>query len=141
MGGFSISVPDDPSRTFPVNPRQLLWFIEQGLVQVPSVTSKEIEDKSKEDSLTQVLASGQTMWFVAQCIGRGVHRLPVSTLEITTMAYVACMLPSTPTPLEIIHWPPGSSERLDKLAPQDRFFVLPASQPNSIPASDQLRRH
>ena len=130
MGGFVISVPDDPSRPFPVNPKQLLWLIEKGLIQVPSITSKEINDKSKADSLAKALAFGQTMWFVAQCVGRGIQGLPVSTLEITTLSYIACMLPSilfwwrkpydivTLTPLEIIHWPPGSSEQLDTLAPE-----------------------
>ena len=135
MGGFVISVPDDRLRPFPVNPKQLLWLMAKGLIRIPSVTSKEIEDKSKQDSLIKALALGQTVCFVAQCIGRGIQGLPVSTLEITTMAYVACMLPSmlfwwskpygivTPTPLDIAHWPPGSSEQLDKLASEDLWVL------------------
>ena len=130
MGGFVISVPDGRSHFFPVNPEQLLWLIQKGLVRIPSITSEEIKDKSKKDSLAKTLAYGQTIWFVTQCIGRGIQGLPVSTLEIATVAYVACMLPAMlfwwrkpydvmiPTPLEILHWPRGSSEQLDKLGPQ-----------------------
>ena len=65
--------------------------------------------------MAKLLAFGQTIWFVAQGIGQGLQYLPTSTLEVTTLAYIASMTPSflfwwrkpydikTPTALEIIH--------------------------------------
>lgn len=92
MGGFFIAVPEDPSKPFSVTGLQLLWLLSNGFVRIPSITSGEIKDKSKQDSLTKAIVFGQTLWFVAQCVGRGCQGLAVSTLEIITLAYIACMI-------------------------------------------------
>jgi hypothetical protein len=51
----------------------------------PSET--ELKDKCKADVLTKVIALIQTLWFVAQCIGRGVKHLPLTEIEVVTLAY------------------------------------------------------
>lgn len=50
-------------------------------------TEREIKDKSKSDWLAKSLVLAQTTWFVMQCIARGVKGLPVTHLEIVTLAY------------------------------------------------------
>ena len=52
-------------------------------------TEVEIRDRGKSDWLTKSLVLLQTLWFVMQCIARGVEHLPVTHLEIVTLAYAA----------------------------------------------------
>jgi len=51
----------------------------------PSQT--KIRDKGKADVLTKVIAIIQTLWFVAQCVARGFEHLPLTELEVVTLAY------------------------------------------------------
>ena len=50
-------------------------------------TEKEIKDKGKSNWLAKALVLVQTTWFVMQCIARGIRHLPVTELEIVTLAY------------------------------------------------------
>ena len=52
-------------------------------------TEAEIKDKGKGDWLAKSLVLLQTSWFVMQCISRAVEHLPVTHLEIVTLAYAA----------------------------------------------------
>ena len=52
-------------------------------------TEEEIKDKGKSDWLAKSLVLLQTSWFVMQCIARAVEHLPVTHLEIVTLAYAA----------------------------------------------------
>ena len=52
-------------------------------------TEAEIQDKGKSDWLAKSLVLLQTSWFVTQCIARAIEHLPVTHLEIVTLAYAA----------------------------------------------------
>ena len=52
-------------------------------------TEAEIKDKGKSDWLAKSLVLLQTSWFIMQCIARGIKHLPVTHLEIVTLAYAA----------------------------------------------------
>ena len=52
-------------------------------------TKAEIKDKGKSDWLAKTLVLLQTSWFVMQCIARAIKHLPVTHLEIVTLAYAA----------------------------------------------------
>ena len=52
-------------------------------------TEAEIKDRGKSDWLAKSLVLLQTSWFVIQCITRGVKHLPLTHLEIVTLAYAA----------------------------------------------------
>jgi hypothetical protein len=56
----------------------------------PSET--ELKDKGKADVLAKVIALIQTLWFVAQCIARGVRHLPLTEIEVVTLAYTTVNL-------------------------------------------------
>jgi hypothetical protein len=51
------------------------------------LTERDIADKSKADGFVKAVACIQATWLVAQCIGRAAQRLPITTLELSTMAY------------------------------------------------------
>jgi hypothetical protein len=52
-----------------------------------SPSETELKDKGKADVLAKLLALIQTLWFVAQCIARGVKHLPLTEIEVVTLAY------------------------------------------------------
>ena len=52
-------------------------------------TEAEIKDRGKSDWLAKSLVLIQTSWFVMQCIARAIEHLPVTHLEIVTLAYAA----------------------------------------------------
>ena len=52
-------------------------------------TEEEIKDKGKSDWFAKSLVLLQTSWFVTQCIARAIEHLPITHLEIVTLAYAA----------------------------------------------------
>ncbi|KIM21634.1 hypothetical protein M408DRAFT_29395 [Serendipita vermifera MAFF 305830] len=57
------------------------------ILEIVAPTEAEIKDKSKSDVLTKLIVLVQTMWFVLQCIARGAQHLPLTELEVVTLAY------------------------------------------------------
>ncbi|KAG1762418.1 hypothetical protein EDD22DRAFT_1027991, partial [Suillus occidentalis] len=87
MGGFMLYVDGKPRAT--LNPFELLEFVRKGLVDMPVITEAEIEDRSKGDGLSKGIAILQLAWFVAQLIARYIQNLPITLLEIDTLAVAA----------------------------------------------------
>lgn len=56
---------------------------------VAAIDPKDIADRSKGDALTKGFAVLQTSWFIMQCIARAVQRLPITTLELATIAFAS----------------------------------------------------
>ena len=52
-----------------------------GKIEFPTITAKEIEDRSKADGFSKTIALGQTLWFVAQCLARRVQNLDLTLVE------------------------------------------------------------
>lgn len=90
MGGFVLQPPD--SAAFPINSKQLHWLIKRRYVDYPTMTAKEVWDKSKADGFQKSLTCLQTGWFIIQILGRVIQHLPITTLEITTLSFVLCTL-------------------------------------------------
>ncbi|KAL8805756.1 MAG: hypothetical protein Q9182_001789 [Xanthomendoza sp. 2 TL-2023] len=90
MGGFVLQPRE--SAAFPINGKQLHWLIKRGYVEYPKMTAKEVWDKSKADGFQKLLTCLQTAWFIIQIIGRAIQKLPITTLEITTLSFVLCTL-------------------------------------------------
>ncbi|KAK7435349.1 hypothetical protein VKT23_019700 [Stygiomarasmius scandens] len=64
----------------------LEFLIQQEIIRV---TEGEIMDKSKRDTISKIVVIGQTLWFIIQCGARAAERLPVTNLEIMTLAFAA----------------------------------------------------
>jgi len=54
---------------------------------IPFITEDEIKDKGKSDAISKIIVLLQTSWFIIQCIARGIKHLPLTELEIVTLAY------------------------------------------------------
>lgn len=92
MGGFVLQPRD--SQPFPINAKQLHYLVTKDYTPYPSITAKEVWDKSKQDGFQKTLTMLQTGWFVIQCLGRAIQHLPVTTLELTTFSFVFCTFAS-----------------------------------------------
>jgi hypothetical protein len=57
------------------------------ILEILSPTETEIKDRGKSDGLTKLIVLVQTLWFVIQCIARGRQHLPLTELEVVTLAY------------------------------------------------------
>ena len=103
MGGYAYH----GSRTDPrecLTPKRYLWLLEKKIIMWPVepkgseevppwyMTDEMIKDKSKADPLVKLVAVIQILAFTLTCILRGAHSLPLSPLEVTTLAYAFCMV-------------------------------------------------
>lgn len=87
-GGFLLQPLD--SSPFPVTAKQIYYLVKEKYINVPNISAKEIFDKSKADQFSKTIACLQTGWFVTECIGRAVQKLPISPLELSTCGIILC---------------------------------------------------
>jgi hypothetical protein len=90
MGGFVLYPRDDMH--FPVTARQLHYLVVNNFVPYPMLDKKTVQDKSKADGFAKALTSLQIIWLLLQLSARLWQRLPITTLELTTLTYVICGL-------------------------------------------------
>jgi hypothetical protein len=57
------------------------------IAAIRGIQEKDIVDKSKRDALSKGIALAQGIWFTAQCAARVAQRLPVTELEVATLAF------------------------------------------------------
>ncbi|KAK3319949.1 hypothetical protein B0T19DRAFT_275307 [Cercophora scortea] len=111
-GGFVLQTPD--TETFPINASSLHYLVSRGYIALPSITREEIWDKSKADVFAKGLAILQGGWIIIQAIARTAQGLPLTPLELFTLAFVVSTAMSyffwwrkpqhvgTPTPIECL---------------------------------------
>ncbi|KAF7984840.1 hypothetical protein HWV62_10787 [Athelia sp. TMB] len=83
MGGYHFYNKNGPR--YPLSPKVVLELVRRGHLVAP--TSDELANQSKGDALSKGVAIVQTLWFVMQCIARRIEHLPVTSLEVMTLAY------------------------------------------------------
>ncbi|KAJ7701025.1 hypothetical protein B0H16DRAFT_1902842 [Mycena metata] len=54
---------------------------------IQKIKKADIEDKSKGDTLSKGVAIAQGLWFVTQCLARVSQHLPLTELEVATLAF------------------------------------------------------
>ena len=88
MGGFTLvnrkkeeAAPNDQGTVLTLD-----YFEAHPDIEIPRVTAAAIEDRSKGDALSKIIAILQTTWFIVQCIARGQQGLAVTELELVTLA-------------------------------------------------------
>ncbi|KAJ4480301.1 hypothetical protein C8R41DRAFT_771513 [Lentinula lateritia] len=58
----------------------------------PDLSIEEISDRSKANGLLKSVVVVQVTFFLVNCIARKIQRLPVTLLEVTTVAHTLCSL-------------------------------------------------
>jgi hypothetical protein len=68
-------------------PEELESYSLTGTGDFPRMAKADIDDKSKGDAISKGVVILQTSWFVMQCIARGAQGLPITELELVTVAF------------------------------------------------------
>lgn len=95
MGGFTMASNNSKSNWENgwLSPNTILALIMDGLLDPSDIPEKAaIEDKGKADALVKAVAILQALWLLAQCITRAIQHLPITTIEIATLAYIPCAM-------------------------------------------------
>jgi len=87
MGGFKLHERGKPGRV--LDAEELERLSEAGKIEWPTITEKEIADRSKGDYLSKMIVLFQATWFIAQCMARGANGLAVTELEVVTIAFAS----------------------------------------------------
>jgi hypothetical protein len=93
MGGFVVRTSDGVS--WPLDANQLFHLIQQGTIQEAVLSSQillkksDITDRDKQSKLVRCFSVAQILWFLVSCLGRVCQRLPVTTLELTTIGFIS----------------------------------------------------
>lgn len=82
MGGFMVH--EKANRYYVLDPGDIGTCLHNGQI---NITEAHIRDKSKGDILTKGFIVLQTTWFILQLIARAIERLPITELEIATLAF------------------------------------------------------
>ncbi|KAI0059874.1 hypothetical protein BV25DRAFT_1035204 [Artomyces pyxidatus] len=83
MGGFHYYIDGEPQH--PLSRWEVPELVRRGDLVPP--TDEELRNWSQSDVLSKTIAIVQTLWFIIQTIARRIEGLPVTQLEIMTLAY------------------------------------------------------
>lgn len=77
---------------WPLNGKALVYLLESGHITPDSqdqmhISKEDIDDLNKYDGFARTLAQAQSLWFAINCIARFAQGLPISTLELTVLAF------------------------------------------------------
>ena len=89
MGGFILVDPEKEDVAPNEQQRTVLtfdYFKAHWDIKIPKITAAAIEDRSKGDALSKIIAIFQTTWFIIQYIARGQQGLVLTELELVTLA-------------------------------------------------------
>lgn len=81
-------IPGSPSLS--LTAQGMVKLAEHG--HLPDIPETLIVDKSKADFIAKMLATLQASWFLVQCIARWKEHLPMTLLELNTLAHAVCAL-------------------------------------------------
>lgn len=88
MNGVLLQTKD--GWTYPVQPNNVITLIEAGVVKPFHLRARDIKDRAKADSFAKGFTLLQSLWVICNIIARRAYSLPISPLEYSTVAYVAC---------------------------------------------------
>lgn len=104
MGGFLVEASDGAK--FPVNNAQIYYLVTRGHMSFPVVEKNRITDRDKADGFARAITIWQVSWFSLQCLGRVVQGLSLTTIELSTLAFVFCSMPTfwcwSKKPLDVV---------------------------------------
>ncbi|KAL8644431.1 MAG: hypothetical protein Q9226_007768 [Calogaya cf. arnoldii] len=99
MGGYAFSIESEDGDILPsphtraaLTPAGIMFCLNHEPNILPQPSPEQIKDKSKADGLKKTLVCAQATWFCVQCIARLAESLPLSLLELNTVAHALCTL-------------------------------------------------
>lgn len=89
MGGVRLKLEDDE---FPVTSKHIFVLVKLNLINLDAITPAAIADRSKADGVARLFTIVQTGWFILQCLARFAQNISITTLELSTVAFVVCTI-------------------------------------------------
>lgn len=68
----------------------LMLLLEGGVMAVPEIALRDLSQRSKSDRSAAVVTTVQVVYFVVLTLGRLASGLPISILEVSTLAFIFC---------------------------------------------------
>lgn len=90
MDGLALRTEDGWICT--LEPEQAQVLIEAGIIRCSDFRDRDIQDRAKADAFAKAITILQSTWSTINIVARAAYRLPISPLELSTVAYVACAL-------------------------------------------------
>ncbi|KAJ5619393.1 hypothetical protein N7510_003377 [Penicillium lagena] len=90
MGGFVLQTKD--YWVYTVRSENVVNLIQAGVIKPSDLKKSDIKDRDKSDPISKAFSLLQSTWVAINVIARRVYDLPISLLELSTAAYVACAL-------------------------------------------------
>ncbi|KLO14054.1 hypothetical protein SCHPADRAFT_330903 [Schizopora paradoxa] len=90
MGGFTFIRPEGFHREgerVKLTAAGIKFFMKYEPDLIPDISQMSIMDRSKSNSLGKALLTTQVFWFCLSCASRLAERLPLSLLEVSTLAH------------------------------------------------------
>ncbi|KAF2729575.1 hypothetical protein EJ04DRAFT_588566 [Polyplosphaeria fusca] len=138
MGGFVFHARDgEPS---PLNATQLHWLVINEFVQYPSITKKDVWDRSKQDTFTKVVTTFQIGYLIIQCIARAIQGLVITTLELNAVAIVIYSSYSISEITRDRQWKLTPLDFIDENGPGYSVNVQPFMKMPVIPSERPIQR-
>ncbi|KAJ7787244.1 hypothetical protein B0H14DRAFT_2399746 [Mycena olivaceomarginata] len=93
--GFFISMGGFVSRNghHPITTSKQLEDVAEYLADICAIEADDIKERSKGDALSKGVALIQGLWFTTQCLARVHQDLPVTELEVATLAFAIVNIP------------------------------------------------
>jgi hypothetical protein len=88
MRGLALRTTD--SHIYTVQSKHVETLVKCGIIKYPQFSERDIQDRSKADSLAKVVSIMQSTWTVVNVVSRAGNHLPITLLEIATMAFILC---------------------------------------------------
>ena len=86
--GFVVELQDGVA--YRTRAGDLRTMVSEHILTIPEITTESIYERSKATFFANVITLIQVLWFVVCTLGRVAQRLPISTLELSTLAFVCC---------------------------------------------------
>ncbi|KAH8695530.1 hypothetical protein BGW36DRAFT_398744 [Talaromyces proteolyticus] len=88
MRGLALQTKD--KRTYVVESRHVRILLKAGIINYSLFDKRDIDDRSKVDSLAKVFSLIQSIYTTVNLLSRVAYHLPITPLEITTLAFLFC---------------------------------------------------
>lgn len=96
MGGFVLDTSPRPivgdQTRFVLTPTGVQFLMVHAPDLLPDISEASIWDRSKADSLAKALLVWQVFYFCATCLSRHFQGLPLTLLEVSTLAHATCTI-------------------------------------------------
>lgn len=75
---------------FTIRLDDLIVLMKADILPLPNIPIHDLKERSKDDQFGRIVTSLQVLYFVVHSFGRLACNLPISPLEVSTLAFVCC---------------------------------------------------